>query len=469
MPCHRHPSSKSFHFALCVALSIVAVPALAQTQEKVIPDTETAPSTPSALVPDQELRVDTDVAKPGAAPGRSVKPAVGITPGAVPFQAGSFLVYPEIDVARVYDDNIYSTKNGKLSDHSWVYSPAIWVQSNWAKHALNFHAGADTTRYESYDTEDTDDYRVSGEGRYDFSADTNAYGGVHYSQEHEDRESPSAQNGLTPTEYTQRRYYAGIFHQFDQISVRIAGTAQLLDYDDVKFVTGGGAVLNINNDDRDRWQYTGGVRVGYEVSPQLQPYVQVAFDNRRYKDAVDDLLYKRNSSGQRYLAGLRVNLPRTLKLDVFAGHMKQDFSDSRLKDVSSPVAGAALQWSAGSQTTVSAYLDRTVEETTVLSVPAPGIVQVASSFKNTYGSAGVEHRFTDQFSARLNASLSQVAYEGVNRDDDYYGANLGFLYRAHKNFYLDVNFAARKLDSSIPTEDFSKRIISVRLGIPFSN
>jgi len=462
MPLKRIP------LLLCLA-TVTVWPLCASAQDPTITDTAPTSSTSSTLVPEQEMRVDTEVAKPGAAPGRAVKPGATITPSGTPFQAGSFLVYPEFDTTWFYDNNIYSTNTATVSDHAWIYSPAIWVQSNWVKHALNFHAASDYTRYETYGAEDSDDYRISGEGRYDFSADTNVYAGAHFSQDHEDRESPSAQNGLTPTKYLQRRYYGGFFRQIDKFSFRIAGTAQHLNYKDVNFITGGGAVSIINNDDRDRWQYTGGIRLAYEVSPRLEPYLQIAFDNRRYDEAIDDLGYSRDSDGQRYLAGLRMNLPQKIKLDAFAGWMKQDYSDSRLKDVSAPVAGAALQWAAGDRTTVSAYLDRTVEETTVTRTPSPGVVEVSSSFVNTYASAGVEHRFTDKLSLRLNGSVSRVAYEGLSRTDEYTGATIGGVYRLHRNLFLDMNLTERKLNSSIPTEDFSKRMIFVRVAIPFSH
>jgi len=460
--------SNRFHYLLCLvaAATIWSVGANAQDTTS----NDTPPLQPAApLVPQVETQVESDVARPGTAPGRAVKSTPAITPVGAPFQLGSFLIYPEIDATWSYDSNLYSTNTNTLSDHAWIYSPSLWVQSNWAKHALNFHAGADLTRYETYGTENTDDQRISAEGRYDFSADSNLYGGAYFSEDHEDRESPTAQNGLTPTKYFQRRYYGGYFQQFDRLSLRIAGTAQHLNYEDVPFRSGGGALLTINNDDRDLWQYTGGIRLGYELSPRLDPYLQIAFDNRRYNDVVDDLNFARDSSGQRYLVGLRWNEPRKLKVDAFAGWLKQDYNDARLEDVSEPVFGVAVQWAATDRATVSAHLDRTVEETTVVSVPAPSVLLVSSSFLNTYGSAGVDYRFTDKFSARLNGSISRVDYQGIDRVDEYYGATIGAFYRIHRNFFLDVSYTRRELDSTIPTEDFDRDLFFVRLAVPFSH
>lgn len=456
-----------------IALAIAAAwPLCAAAQEpKSGAPTETTSTPP---VPSGEEVSEPQGARPGAAPGRSVKQPEATPAAGSPFQWGTFLAYPELDVTYFYDDNVYYLNGPTLGDHAFVFSPALWLQSNWAQHALNFYAAVDATRYQRYSTEDTDDYRFSAEGRYDLSPNTNVYGGARYSQDHEDRESPEARNGLLPTIYWQYRYYAGFFHQVDRLSIRIAGTANKLDYKDVPFLTGGGQIQIINNDDRDRWQYTGGVRLGYEVSPRLEPYLQLAIDNRKYKELADQLVvndppYDKDSKGQRYLVGLKWNVPRTLKLDAFGGWLEQDFDDARFSDVGKPVFGGALLWAITQDTRLSAYLDRTLEETAVFRTVAPGVTNVASSYLNTYASAGVNHRLTAAWSLRADVSKSNVDYQNIDRDDDYYGAAVGVGYRLDKNVYLDLSYSYRKLDSSIPSENFKKRMTFFRVAVPFSN
>ncbi len=452
--------------ALVLALAL-AWPALSAAQDKNKEAPAETSSTPP--IPSGETISPPRVAQPGTAPGRSAKPAKSAPASGTPIQWGSFLVYPEINATYLFDDNIFYTNSQKFADEAWVFSPAVWVQSNWAQHALNFNAGADSTRYQTYSTEDTDDYRVNLEGRYDFAADTNVYGGAHYSQNHEDRESPDARNGLLPTIYWQNRYYGGFFHQADRFSVRIAGTANKLNYRDVPFLTGSGQILMINNDDRDRWQYTGGVRFGYEASPRLEPYLQLAFDNRKYQETPDDLGYQKSSDGQRYLVGLKWNVPRSVKLDAFVGVLKQNYDDPRYSDVDKPLYGGALVWAITPQTRFSASLDRTLEETNLTQTIAPGVVESASSYLNTFASAGLNHRLTSEWSLRGILTASDVDYEGIDRDDKYYGAIAGVGYRPHPNVFLDLSVSFRKLNSSIPTEDFRKRVIYMRMAIPFSN
>ncbi|HSO07185.1 MAG TPA: outer membrane beta-barrel protein [Pelomicrobium sp.] len=384
-----------------------------------------------------------------------------------PYRAGSYLVYPELTLTGFYDSNVFYANTPRLDDEAAVISPALWLVSDWDKHALNFHGSADFTKYGTYDSEDTTDWRVSAEGRRDFSIDSNVYGGIRYARDHEDRESPDFRNGITPTRYMAARAYGGYFQQIERWSVRFAGTALNLDYEDVPFVTGSGAVALINNDDRDRWQYTGGVRVGYEVSPRLEPFVQASLDDRRYDDVPDDLGFYRDSDGWRALVGVRYNLPRQLKAEAYVGYLNQQYDDARFADVSKPAFGGTLQWQATDKLRVSGYVDRTVEETTVIQVTP--VLAAASSYLNTYVGVGADYRLLNNLTLQATASYSNADYQGIERDDDYWSGGVGVVWRVDRQLFVDFSYLHRNLDSSVPGEDFDKNQFFVRLTMPFQN
>jgi hypothetical protein len=451
---------------LAVLVSAAFAPALApaqvQQEQKTVPPGEGVPATPGT--PGVDLRQ-----VPGTTPGRNIQRAQQPLPRQEPFQAGSFLVYPEITLSTFYDSNVFYSPTDRVSDTALIVSPAVWVLSNWRQHALNFSAGGDFTRYRDESTEDTNDWRVTGEGRYDIDYDTNFYGGARAFRSHEDRESPDARNGTEPTIYYGQRYYGGAFRQQGPWSVRLGGTALWLNYDDVPFLAASGTTLTINNDDRDRWQYTAGVRVGYELSPRVEPFVQVSSDNRRYENKPDDLGNNKDSSGYRALAGVRYNVPNVLKLDAFGGYLRQRYVEDAFKDVSAPAFGAALAWRIADRWTLNAYLDRTVEETTVLNVnQATGAVTPASSFLNTFTGATLGYRFTDRLFGAVEASYSRADYQGIDRTDNYRGAGTSLTWRVAKMLYIQGLYQYRGLDSSIETENYAKNLVFLNFGIPIS-
>jgi len=417
-------------------------------------------------------------AEPGAAPVRRTQPAQRAPERAVPYQAGSFLLYPELGMALMYDSNVFATNDAHVSDWATTMSPALWLQSNWDQHALNFYGAADLTYYRDEDNENTQDWRLSTEGRYDFTRDANAYGGAWWSRDHEDRESPDGRNGLFPTLYYTFAGYGGYFQQFHEFSVRVGGRAEHLTFQNVATASPGFPVLI--NDDRDRWRYTGGARFGYEFTPRFEGFVQLAVDNRRYDRKPDDFVvtgggFFRDSDGERAYVGARFNVPRVVKAEAYVGYLHQDYEDSRLDDVSKPGFGANILWNAGDKTRVSFYLDRTIEETTVF---RSGFV--ASSYVNTFGGLTVSHRLIDKLTVYGNLFASRAAYQGIVRTDDYAGGALGAAYRVNKNFLWDLSYSYRQLNSSapqpivsgplraLPGEDFQRSQVFLRAIFSFA-
>jgi hypothetical protein len=440
-------------------LAATAASAQIQQEQQTVPTGEGVTGTPPV-----DLRQ-----VPGSGPARNIVRSQEPLQRQQPFELGSFLVYPELTLSGFHDSNVYYTKRDTVSDYAVIVTPAIWALSNWREHALNFSAGGDFTRYRDQTLEDTNDWRVSAEGRYDFSYDTNVYGGARVFRSHEDRESPDARNGLEPTIYYGQRYYGGVFRQQGPWSYRLGGTALGLNYDDSPFLTSSLTNAMINNDDRDRWQYTGGLRVGYELSPRVEPFVQFVLDDRRYRNVPDDLGYDKNSSGYRALGGVRFNQPNAVKLDAFVGWLDQRYDDPAFSDVSAPAFGGALVWDITDKWRMNAFLDRTVEETTVLQVdPVTAAVTPASSFLNTYVGATLSYRFTERWLASVEASYSRADYQGIDRTDNYRGAGGSVTWRAAKMLYLQLLYQYRGLDSSVPTEGYSKNLVYLNIGIPFS-
>lgn len=411
---------------------------------------------------------------PGAAPVRRTERTDRPAERAQPYQAGSFSIYPEFGIAWMYDSNVFATRDARVSDWAMIYSPAVWVQSNWEEHAVNLYGAADLTYYNDETSENTQDWRFSGEGRYDFSADANVYGGLWWSRDHEDRESPDDRNGINPTKYYTFAGYGGYFRQFDQVSLRLGGRAEHLTFQNVATTSPAFPVLL--NDDRDRWRYTGGARFGYEFSPRFEGYLQFAVDYRRYDRTPDDLIpptppggggFVRDSDGERAFVGARFNVPAVLKADVYVGYMTQDYEDARLERVSDPGFGANILWNATDKTFVSVYLDRTIEETTVFSLLPT--FRVASSYLNTFGGVTVGHRLMDKWRVYGNLFASRADYQGIDRRDDYAGGGVGTAYQVNKNFIWDLSYTYRQLDSTSPLEDYDRSQVFLRLTFPISN
>lgn len=433
------------------------------------PTPRTATDQTPAAMPESSAAAETEAAEPGpttdAAPERpqtSQEPegtggalarpqaAEGEEPFTAGYPVGSFKAYPRLVVSEVYDDNIFATRDNTVEDWITVLSPSISLNSDWDDHAARVRAGADVARYADNSSENYEDYWASADGRYDFTENTNVFGGGSYAYYHESRESPDDVFGREPTTYEDSQAYAGMFHRFGRASVRLGGTYERLDFDNVE----GDAGL-IVNDDRDRDIYTGGVRAAYRTSGRNEVFAQAAVDNRRYDTEVDSNGFNRDSDGYRLLGGYAFNERGRYRGEIYAGHLNQDYDDPALEDVSDLAFGGNLTWFAARRTSVTAFVDRIVGETTL---------DQASSYLYTAAGGRVTHAVRPDLVASTGITYGEYDYQGIDRTDDVLNASAELRYLITRTFFLEAEYRFRHLDSTIVTEDYDRNQVFLRVG-----
>jgi len=366
------------------------------------------------------------------------------------YQWGEFNLRPQVTFAELWDDNIFATDSDEEDDFVTIISPSLLLASNWERHQLNLRTGAVFSSYAEHNDEGTQDAWFDIEGRYDVSKPTNLFGGIGYNREHEDRTSPDDVNGIEPTTYHVMRSHAGLYHESGPFTIRAGGTYDALDYDDVDTLISG----NINNDDRDRDLYSLGARIGYRYSPKYESFVQLATDTRNYDEPLDNNLQNRESDGYRAGVGLLINDGKRLSGELSLGHIKQDYDDSSLADVSSLDFGAALIWRASPSTAMRFGLDRTLEETTLLN---------ASSYLYTAVDLTVQHKVAPRTVLTGNLTISESDYQGISRNDDMYGLSVGLQHEIARHLYVEGSYRYAQRNSNITGEDFERNQLLFQL------
>jgi hypothetical protein len=119
-------------------------------------------------------------------------------------------------------------------------------------------------------------------------------------------------------------------------------------------------------------------------------------------------------------------------------------------------------WRATPQLNVSVFADRTIEETTVSETNAALMTTFASAYVNSYLSAILDVRLSDRWFLLAHGSWSRDDFEGITRTDDYYGAGGGVVYRVARWMFIDLSYQYRKLNSTVPTENFERDQVFLR-------
>lgn len=365
-------------------------------------------------------------------------------------RAGAFLVFPKLGVSGAYDDNIFADESNTRDDFIATISPELAVRSDWNQHLLAFRARGDIGRYASNGNEDYEDLRLNANGRLDVLRGTFVSGGFAFNKLHEERSSPDDVNGINPTEYRQIIPTIGAFNRWNRFSLRGDFTANIQDYDDAQTSTG----VNINNDDRDRTLYTVAVRGGYEIVPEYEAFVRLAWNTVKYKDGADDNGFNRDSDGYEAVVGTRIDFSGVTYGDIFAGWRRQTYDDSRLENAQGPTFGGSVTWNVTPLTTVKGGVTRSVEETTI---------STSSSYFKTEFVASVDHELLRNLLIGGTAGYGWNDFEGISREDNYYRAGAYARYLMHRNLYLTARYNYEQRDSNVTNADFDRNVVLFRI------
>ncbi len=369
-------------------------------------------------------------------------------------RAASFLIYPRLGVQEVYDDNIFATDRDEKDDFITLVDPGLDIVSDWNKHAFDLHADGTIGRHADQGGEDFEDLSVGANGRLDITQRAILRTGVSYNRLHEGRGSPDdvrRQGGSPPVEPTVFDIGSAFLtyeQRLGRFLLELNGTADQLDYDNVKTEDGG----TINNDDRDRAIIVGDLKLGYEFVPGYTAFVRGAVDHRRYDNPPAFNQLDRDSDGFLIEVGTDLDLTGVLFGDVAIGYRSQDYEDPRLDTVEGVAGGASLTWTPTGLTTVSASITREIIETTA---------GAAAGIFETSGRLVLDHELLRNLLLQARVSVVDDDFQGIDRSDTYIAAGLGANYLMNRYLRLDLNYDYLDRGSDAQGQDFVDNKISL--------
>jgi len=338
----------------------------------------------------------------------------------------SFLIFPSLSLSGTYDSNIFATQNGAVSDFFVHEIPAMSIRSDWNQHALGANVSGDFRQYASHTTENVNNVSVDVGGRYDISTGVYFAADALYQLQHEDRSSPNAVFGKTPTEYKIMGADLSYVHMVGVLGLRVDTTFTSYDFNNaVNGVTG----ATINQQFRDRNEYVIAPRLQYEIEPGYNAFVRVVGNERQYfaQECTPNPCtptsqgIRRNSHGWELDAGTAIEITRITTGEVYVGYLHQYYENPLLKSPSGVSFGGNLIWNVTPLTTVRGSFSESVAETTIES-------PTASSSLETGVQATVEHELLRNLLLLGSVGYVHDNYQGNPRVDGTLGVDAGVKY-----------------------------------------
>lgn len=394
--------------------------------------------------------------------GETVRSRVRPDYAARGLRAGAFMLFPEVTVSGIYDDNVYLDSRDEEADVLTVLQPRLRLVSNWGRHALEADLGAALGFYARISDENYQDFHAMVDGRIDVSAVSEIRAGVGARKLHGERDSPDDADALRPNEYYSYTAAADYSREFGRIKLTLGGELERLDYLDNEQLVGG-AVTKFNNDDRDRLETFGRARVAYGFNTGSNIYLESRVGRIDYDAGGDDNpvpadSVDRDSMDYRTVVGIESDFDGIVFGNLFAGYIRRDFDDGDLSTIDGLTVGGKLTWNVTPLTTVAADAGRTISTTTISG---------ASGAIVTEAGITVDHELLRNVILQFKTHWKESDYDGIDRVDDTVKVGVGADVLLNRNFTLSADYTHAERFSDSSDDEYSQNLVRLSLKTKF--
>lgn len=346
---------------------------------------------------------------------------------------GSFLLFPKLTVSAQYDDNIFATQSGDVSDAIFGITPELNLNSQWTNDELNLFALGDFSEYASDGDQNTTDYSAGFNGKADIRESATVDGGFEFDRSTLPRTSELAfLRTLEPESYDHTRGYADAIQTFDWLRLTAGFSRDSYDYTNGVTQTGAPISLQYLN----LIQYGATLRADYAIDPNAAVFVS---GTRIWKDYGLTRQFNHDATGYEATTGLNFQITSLIDGEVGAGYMTESYAHLSNESVGRYSIHALVNWYPTQLTTVVLQANRSVEQSGV---------PISPSYIDTTERIEVDHELRRNVILSIFGQHLDAAYQGINRDDHVWTMGASATYLVNRSVGLKLAFAR---DSQVST------------------
>ncbi|MDX6806670.1 outer membrane beta-barrel protein [Terrihabitans sp. PJ23] len=370
----------------------------------------------------------------------------------VGLKAGSFIFLPRLDQNVGVDSNPRRERGGEGSAYSRTLG-RLDVESEWLRHSLRGSIQAGYTAYREFPDLDAPDFLGEIEARADVRRDMRLDLSFRLTKESESPGDPDLPEGVSGRpDILRYGGTAGFTIKPNRASLALQALAERSEY--------GEAVLNngevVDNTDRNVSVFELKLRTGYELSPALEPFLDVAVNRREHDQTFDDLGFRRSSDGYEIAIGARFEPSVVFAMTGKVGYRQQTPDDPTLDSINGLVTEGSLVWRPTALTTVTLAVDSGISETT----RADSSGALARS-----ASARVDHALRRNLLLSGSLVFQRSDYAGSDYRIDETTAELGVEYRFTRTVAVRGRLAHQDYRTSLPGEDYTANVVEAGISL----
>ncbi|MGJ3262495.1 MAG: outer membrane beta-barrel protein [Salinarimonas sp.] len=364
-------------------------------------------------------------------------------------RAGALTLRPALTQSLGWDSNPDRVETGAKGRALSRTEGVVTLESDWSRHALT---GSVQGVYDTYRGGDPEP-RLSGAAdvglRLDILRDTALTLGASAATATERIGSPELPGDLAEGPRTSTlAARAALDTRFNRLALGLrGGIARTLNDDATRR---DGTRLDRSGDDVT--ETSAALRLGFEVSPRLVPFVEAEIDRRRYDEAGS----ARDSTGRTGRVGAEIGLTRLLVGEVSAGGQVRAYDDATGREVDGTVAEARLVWTPTPLTTVTLAGESRIAETNVAG---------ARAAEARRASLAVSHAARRNLILDAALSVARTDYVGSPLAEELVTASAGAEWRLNRSLALTGRYTHERLESTAPGGDHVADIALIGLRL----
>ncbi|WP_271301089.1 outer membrane beta-barrel protein [Sphingomonas sp. CV7422] len=337
-------------------------------------------------------------------------------------RAGSFLLYPKLELGAGFTDNAYQVDSNKQSDVYALIAPSIAANSNWSTNELNFNAGARLRRFSSETPRNETNYNLDASGRLDATRSLSFNTLLRTARSTEPRSSAaSPQDAAEAIQFQQTTASVGSAFAGARIRGQVAVSVDQFNFSDVRSFSN----TIISQQNRDQVLLRTTARGEYAMSPDTSLFLQGGYTDTSYKYPLTIGIPNRDSKEVNVIGGASFDLSALIRGGIGLGYVSRRYDSPIYSDISGLSAEARVEYFPTQLTTVGLNVRRTIQDS---------YFGTSSGYFATAAAVRVDHELLRNL--LLNAQLGYEQDDFANQD----AKSKILRYSAGARYLLNRNF-----------------------------
>lgn len=382
---------------------------------------------------------DLGVVSPPAAPPQRRRP-VEVDPFApTGLRVGAFVLRPAVEAGVGYTDNVNGTAQGRVGAGFSRLAAEARLESDWSRHALGLRGRIERQDFFTGATEPRTIIDTAATARLDATRTTRIDAQATF------RRAPDTTTGIAlpaaainRPNVDQLGAQAGITQRFARLEVGLRGTYDQFRYGTTDLADG----TRLSNRVRDANLRTLNLRVGYDISPAVQPFIEALYAERAFLAPIDPSTGRPQGSDVLIpRAGIAFDMGAMLRGELAIGWATQRPRDETLARTQGLTLDANIAWAVTPLTTV-----RVIARSNILDTAASG----GAGGLTREAILQVDHALLRNLTLSASGGIALDDFAGVNRLDRRLTATLAAVWRLNRNASLRVAASHQATTSNLP-------------------